>query len=204
MQWSQSAFPPPQGLGASSNSLRAGNHGVLCGSHFCGVERACSSFLAVLGRFSGYHTSYCPPCFLIGATCAAPACESQPEHAVHGHARSQLRHRQASRSLSSVRMSPLGLGIDNCCSILSDCRSSSFDLVASAIAIATVAVLTVLFSKTRMGVSLRAVADDGRRRNALEFVCPHILADRLERLRTCCVIAGLLGARVRVSNFRCL
>ena len=54
----------------------------------------------------------------------------------------------------------LDLGIDDIPVSVLGLQISAFDLFASAIAVVLVAVLAILFSKTRMGISLRAVADD--------------------------------------------
>jgi branched-chain amino acid transport system permease protein len=57
----------------------------------------------------------------------------------------------------------LDLGIEDV-PLFSAVMLSQFDLVAAAAAAVLVAVLALLFNKTRIGVSLRAVADDTRRR----------------------------------------
>ncbi|MDR3516712.1 MAG: branched-chain amino acid ABC transporter permease [Azospirillaceae bacterium] len=59
---------------------------------------------------------------------------------------------------SDVHM--LDLGIDDLPVSVGGLMISQFDLFASGAALALVAVLSIVFNKTRMGISLRAVADD--------------------------------------------
>jgi branched-chain amino acid transport system permease protein len=59
---------------------------------------------------------------------------------------------------SDVHM--LDLGIDDLPTSVAGVQVSQFDLFASGIALALVVVLSIVFNKTRMGLSLRAVADD--------------------------------------------
>ncbi len=56
----------------------------------------------------------------------------------------------------------LNLGIEDVPIFIGDLLISQFDLVAAATALVLVAVLALLFNKTRIGISLRAVADDTR------------------------------------------
>ena len=56
----------------------------------------------------------------------------------------------------------LNLGIDDVPVFIGDMLISQFDLVAAVTALVLVFVLALLFNKTRIGVSLRAVADDTR------------------------------------------
>ena len=68
----------------------------------------------------------------------------------------------------------LDLGIDDMPMDLWGLQVSPFDLVASGIAVALVAVLAVLFSRTRMGISLRAVADDTLAAQSIGIRLPRI------------------------------
>jgi branched-chain amino acid transport system permease protein len=54
----------------------------------------------------------------------------------------------------------LDLGIPDVAMEVGGIFVSQFDIIASIIALSLVAVLAIVFSKTRMGISLRAVADD--------------------------------------------
>ncbi len=56
----------------------------------------------------------------------------------------------------------LNLGIEDVPVFIGDLLISQFDLVAAATALVLVGVLALLFNKTRIGISLRAVADDTR------------------------------------------
>lgn len=56
----------------------------------------------------------------------------------------------------------LNLGIEDVPIFIGDLLISQFDLVAAATALVLVGVLALLFNKTRIGISLRAVADDTR------------------------------------------
>jgi branched-chain amino acid transport system permease protein len=53
-----------------------------------------------------------------------------------------------------------GLGIEDVPLFIGRLMLSQFDLIAAAAAVVLVTVLALLFNKTRIGVSLRAVADD--------------------------------------------
>ncbi|MCJ8150086.1 MULTISPECIES: branched-chain amino acid ABC transporter permease [Shinella] len=56
----------------------------------------------------------------------------------------------------------LNLGIDDLPIFLGDIMISQFDLIAAAVALAIVVVLSLLFNRTRIGIQLRGVADDTR------------------------------------------
>jgi branched-chain amino acid transport system permease protein len=56
----------------------------------------------------------------------------------------------------------LDLGIEDLPIFMGDILISQFDLVAAAVAVALVVLLSLAFHKTRLGISLRAVADDTR------------------------------------------
>ncbi len=66
------------------------------------------------------------------------------------------------QGLMGAEVRALDLGIQDTPVMLGDIMISHFDLVAAATAAALVTVLALLFNKTRVGVSLRAVADDTR------------------------------------------
>jgi len=54
----------------------------------------------------------------------------------------------------------LDIGVEDLPIFVGDILISQFDLVAAGVAITMVVILALLFNKTRMGISLRAVADD--------------------------------------------
>ncbi|BCH67538.1 branched-chain amino acid ABC transporter permease (plasmid) [Agrobacterium vitis] len=56
----------------------------------------------------------------------------------------------------------LDLGIEDLPIFLGDIMISQFDLIAAGVALAIVVILSLLFSKTRIGIQLRSVADDTR------------------------------------------
>jgi branched-chain amino acid transport system permease protein len=94
----------------------------------------------------------------------------------------------------------LDLGVDDTPLNMFGLQISAFDIVASAIAIVTVAVLAVLFSRTRMGVSLRAVADDTLAAQSIGIRLPHIWRIVWSVSGLVALIAGLLwGARQGVQ-----
>lgn len=64
------------------------------------------------------------------------------------------------QGLMGSQVRALDLGIDDVPVFIAGMMVSQFDLVAAAAAIVLVTVLALLFNKTRIGVSLRAVADD--------------------------------------------
>jgi branched-chain amino acid transport system permease protein len=66
------------------------------------------------------------------------------------------------QGLMGAQVRALDLGIEDVPLFLGDIMVSQFDLVAAGVAAALVAVLAVLFNRTRIGVALRAVADDTR------------------------------------------
>ncbi|MCC6074083.1 branched-chain amino acid ABC transporter permease [Pseudomonas sp. GCM10022188] len=66
------------------------------------------------------------------------------------------------QGLMGAQVRALDLGIDDVPVFLGEVMVSQFDLVAAATAALLVAVLALLFNSTRIGVSLRAVADDTR------------------------------------------
>lgn len=64
------------------------------------------------------------------------------------------------QGLMGSQVRALDLGIDDVPIFIGGLMVSQFDLIAAAAAIVLVTVLALLFNKTRIGVSLRAVADD--------------------------------------------
>jgi len=67
-----------------------------------------------------------------------------------------------SQGLMGAEVHSLDLGIDDVPVFIGGLMFSQFDAVAAATAAVLVTVLALLFNKTRIGVSLRAVADDTR------------------------------------------
>lgn len=99
---------------------------------------------------------------------------------------------------SDVHM--LDLGIDDLPVSLAGVQVSQFDLFASGIAIVLVVVLSIVFNKTRMGVSLRAVADDTLAAQSIGIRLPHIWRVVWSVAGIVALVAGLLwGARQGVQ-----
>jgi branched-chain amino acid transport system permease protein len=94
----------------------------------------------------------------------------------------------------------LDLGIDDMPLDLYGLQISSFDIFASAVAVILVAVLAVLFSKTRIGISLRAVADDTLAAQSIGIRLPRIWQIVWSVSGFVALVAGLLwGARQGVQ-----
>jgi branched-chain amino acid transport system permease protein len=68
----------------------------------------------------------------------------------------------AAQGLMGAQVHALDLGIEDVPIIVGGVLISQFDLVAALTAVLLAAVLALLFNRTRIGVSLRAVADDTR------------------------------------------
>lgn len=66
------------------------------------------------------------------------------------------------QGLMGSQVRALDLGIEDLPIFLGDILISQFDLAAATVAVALVAVLSLLFNRTRIGIALRAVADDTR------------------------------------------
>ncbi|MCM2458975.1 branched-chain amino acid ABC transporter permease [Pseudomonas sp. CG7] len=66
------------------------------------------------------------------------------------------------QGLMGAQVRALDLGIEDVPLFVGEIMISQFDLIAAGVAALTVAVLALLFNKTRIGVALRAVADDTR------------------------------------------
>jgi len=66
----------------------------------------------------------------------------------------------AAQGLMGAEVRLLDIGIDDNAMFLGDILISQFDLIVACLAMILVVILVILFSKTRIGISLRAVADD--------------------------------------------
>lgn len=66
------------------------------------------------------------------------------------------------QGLMGSQVRALNLGIEDLPIFVGDILISQFDLTAAAVALVVVLVLSLLFNKTRIGIALRAVADDTR------------------------------------------
>jgi branched-chain amino acid transport system permease protein len=66
------------------------------------------------------------------------------------------------QGLMGAQVRALDLGIEDVPQFVGEIMVSQFDLIAAGVSGLTVAVLALLFNKTRIGVALRAVADDTR------------------------------------------
>ncbi|CZT37498.1 amino acid/amide ABC transporter membrane protein 1 (HAAT family) [Rhizobium sp. PP-F2F-G38] len=94
----------------------------------------------------------------------------------------------------------LDLGIDDIAEDYAGILISHFDIVASLIVVTLVAVLAIVFSKTRMGVSLRAVADDTLAAQSIGIRLPVIWRIVWSVAGLVALVAGLLwGARQGVQ-----
>jgi branched-chain amino acid transport system permease protein len=99
---------------------------------------------------------------------------------------------------SDVHM--LDLGIDDLPTSVAGVQVSQFDLFASGIALALVVVLSIVFNRTRMGLSLRAVADDTLAAQSIGIRLPPIWRIVWSVAGIVALVAGLLwGARQGVQ-----
>ena len=64
------------------------------------------------------------------------------------------------QGLMGAQVRALDLGVEDLPIFFGEIMVSQFDLVAAAVAVVLVALLALLFNRTRMGIALRAVADD--------------------------------------------
>jgi branched-chain amino acid transport system permease protein len=80
----------------------------------------------------------------------------------------------------------LNLGLEDGPIFLGDILISQFDLIAAAVALTLVGVLSLLFDRTRIGIALRAVADDTRAALSIGVDINHIW-------RIVWAVAGLVG-----------
>jgi branched-chain amino acid transport system permease protein len=94
----------------------------------------------------------------------------------------------------------LDLGIDDLPTTFLGLELSQFDLFASAVAIALVVVLSVVFDRTRIGIALRGVADDTLAAQSIGIRLPVIWRIVWSVSGVVALIAGLLwGARQGVQ-----
>jgi branched-chain amino acid transport system permease protein len=94
----------------------------------------------------------------------------------------------------------LDLGIDDLPLDIAGLQLSQFDLFASAVAIGLVVVLSVVFDRTRIGIALRAVADDTLAAQSIGVRLPVIWRIVWSVSGVVALIAGLLwGARQGVQ-----
>ncbi|QND46264.1 branched-chain amino acid ABC transporter permease (plasmid) [Rhizobium lusitanum] len=94
----------------------------------------------------------------------------------------------------------LDIGIDDIATDFGGILISQFDIVASLIVIGLVVVLAIVFSKTRMGISLRAVADDTLAAQSIGIRLPQIWRIVWSVAGIVALVAGLLwGARQGVQ-----
>ena len=99
---------------------------------------------------------------------------------------------------SDVHM--LDLGIDDIPTSVGGLSLSQFDLFASGSALAIVLVLSILFDRTRMGISLRAVADDTLAAQSIGIRLPTIWRIVWSVAGIVALVAGLVwGARQGVQ-----
>lgn len=94
----------------------------------------------------------------------------------------------------------LDLGIDDVPIFIGDLLVSQFDLVAAVTAVILVTVLALLFNQTRIGISLRAVADDTRAALSIGINLNHIWQIVWAVAGMTGLVAGILwGARQGVQ-----
>ncbi|MDT3720633.1 branched-chain amino acid ABC transporter permease [Pseudomonas oryzihabitans] len=106
----------------------------------------------------------------------------------------------AAQALWGAQVHGLDLGIEDSPLELGGLLLSSFDLFAAAVAAMLVVVLSLLFERTRLGISLRAVADDPLAAQAVGIRLPRIWALVWAVAGCVGLVAGLLwGARLGVQ-----
>lgn len=94
----------------------------------------------------------------------------------------------------------LDIGVEDIAESYGGILISQFDIVASFIVVALVAVLALVFNKTRMGISLRAVADDTLAAQSIGIRLPAIWRIVWSVAGIVALVAGLLwGARQGVQ-----
>lgn len=90
------------------------------------------------------------------------------------------------QGVMGAQVHALDLGIDDVPLFLGDVMISQFDVVAAATAAIVVALLAILFNETRIGISLRAVADDTQAAQSIGI--------RLHRIwQIVWAVAGIVG-----------
>jgi len=106
----------------------------------------------------------------------------------------------AAQALWGAQVHGLDLGIEDSPLEVGGLLISSFDLFAAAVAAILVVVLSLLFERTRLGISLRAVADDPLAAQAVGIRLPRIWALVWSVAGCVGLVAGLLwGARLGVQ-----
>ena len=106
----------------------------------------------------------------------------------------------AAQALWGAQVHGLDLGIEDSPLEVGDLLLSSFDLFAAAVAALLVVGLSLLFERTRLGISLRAVADDPLAAQAVGIRLPRIWALVWAVAGCVGLVAGLLwGARLGVQ-----
>lgn len=106
----------------------------------------------------------------------------------------------AAQLIWGTQVHGLDLGIDDKPIVVSGVFISTFDLVAAAVAASMVAVLTLVFRYTRIGLAFRAVADDQLAALAIGLRLPVVWAIVWAASGFVALVAGLLwGARLGVQ-----
>lgn len=106
----------------------------------------------------------------------------------------------AAQLLWGTQVHGLDLGVDDTPLEISGVLVSTFDLFAAGIAAAMVALLTIFFRFTRVGLAFRAVADDQFAALAVGLRLPRIWATVWAASGVVALVAGLLwGARLGVQ-----
>jgi branched-chain amino acid transport system permease protein len=106
----------------------------------------------------------------------------------------------AAQLLWGTQVHGLDLGVDDTPLEISGILVSTFDLFAAGIAAAMVALLTIFFRFTRVGLAFRAVADDQFAALAVGLRLPRIWATVWAASGVVALVAGLLwGARLGVQ-----
>jgi branched-chain amino acid transport system permease protein len=106
----------------------------------------------------------------------------------------------AAQLLWGTQVHGLDLGVDDTPLEVSGVLVSTFDLFAAGVAAAMVALLTIFFRYTRVGLAFRAVADDQFAALAVGLRLPRIWATVWAASGVVAVVAGLLwGARLGVQ-----
>ena len=106
-----------------------------------------------------------------------------------------------SQFLMGASVHELDLGIVDVPIQIGPILVSQFDLVAAASAGVLVLALSLLFNRTRIGISLRAIADDPQAALSIGIRLPTLVADRLgRRRRRVARRRACSGARVRACS----